>query len=100
MLFTVTRLSLFQLGKYRCVEANAGDREVSNVHCIGSPPSARRRRCGVIPCPPRWRAASWSSCPRCGPATRHRIVGCVQDHARGITKVLQNIFFRFLKNFH
>ncbi|CAB3256975.1 unnamed protein product [Arctia plantaginis] len=76
-----------QLGKYRCVEANAGDREVSNVHCIGSAPSARRRRCGAIPCPPRWRAASWSPCPRCGPATRHRIVGCVQDHARGITKI-------------
>ncbi|XP_075981264.1 ADAMTS-like protein 4 [Anticarsia gemmatalis] len=76
-----------QLGKYRCVEANAGDREVSAVHCSGSAPPARRRRCGGIPCPPRWRAAAWSSCPKCGPATRHRIVGCVQDHARGITKI-------------
>lgn len=76
-----------QLGKYRCVETNVGDKEVSAVHCNGSPPSTRRRRCGGVPCPPRWRAANWSACPRCGPAARHRIVGCVQDHARGITKI-------------
>ncbi|XP_012552013.1 thrombospondin type-1 domain-containing protein 4 isoform X2 [Bombyx mori] len=77
-----------QLGKYRCVEStSSGDREVSSVHCTGSPPIGRRRRCGNVPCPPRWRAASWSPCPRCGPATRTRIVGCVQDHSKGITKI-------------
>ncbi|XP_037295317.1 ADAMTS-like protein 4 [Manduca sexta] len=77
-----------QLGKYRCVEiTNGSDREVSSVHCAGSPPAGRRRRCGNTVCPPRWRAAAWSACPRCGPASRTRIVGCVQDHARGITKI-------------
>ncbi|XP_069361388.1 ADAMTS-like protein 4 isoform X1 [Maniola hyperantus] len=77
-----------QVGKYRCVEANSmGDREVSSVHCSGSPPAGKRRRCGQGPCAPRWRAAAWSPCPQCGPATRTRIVGCVQDHSRGITKV-------------
>ncbi|KAJ0174140.1 hypothetical protein K1T71_010286 [Dendrolimus kikuchii] len=78
-----------QLGKYRCVESNSNevDREVSSVHCTGSPPAGRRRRCGNTPCPPRWRAAAWSACPQCGPATRTRIVGCVQDHSRGITKI-------------
>ncbi|XP_045452791.1 ADAMTS-like protein 4 [Melitaea cinxia] len=77
-----------QVGKYRCVEASlSGDREVSSAHCTGSPPPGKRRRCGNIPCPPRWRAAAWSSCPQCGPATRTRIVGCVQDHSRGITKI-------------
>ncbi|CAK1584534.1 unnamed protein product [Parnassius mnemosyne] len=78
-----------QVGKYRCVEESPDgiDKEISPVHCTGSPPAGRRRRCGNIPCPPRWRAAAWSSCPECGPATRKRIVGCVQDHSRGITKV-------------
>ncbi|CAG9564025.1 unnamed protein product [Danaus chrysippus] len=76
-----------QLGKYRCVEVSSSDREVSPAHCLGSPPPGRRRRCGTIPCAPRWRAASWSPCPACGPATKNRIVGCVQDHSRGITKV-------------
>lgn len=78
-----------QLGKYRCVESSGSeaDREVSSVHCAGSPPPGRRRRCGNVPCPPRWRAAAWSSCPQCGPAIRTRIVGCVQDHSRGITKI-------------
>ncbi|KAJ8717888.1 hypothetical protein PYW07_005818 [Mythimna separata] len=76
-----------QLGKYRCVEASAINREVSSVHCFGSAPAPRRRRCAAVPCPPRWRAAAWSVCPRCGPATRTRIVGCVQDHSRGITKI-------------
>ncbi|CAK1551453.1 unnamed protein product [Leptosia nina] len=78
----------FQVGKYRCVESSSnGDREVSPVHCIGSAPPGRRRRCGSIPCPPRWRAATWSACPQCGPASRIRIVGCVQDHSKGITKI-------------
>ncbi|XP_063626551.1 thrombospondin type-1 domain-containing protein 4-like isoform X1 [Cydia splendana] len=79
-----------QIGKFRCVEVDkltGRDREVSSVHCAGSAPPARRRRCGVTPCPPRWRAAAWGPCPVCGPAHRTRIVGCVQDHARGITKV-------------
>ncbi|XP_052755771.1 thrombospondin type-1 domain-containing protein 4-like [Galleria mellonella] len=77
-----------QLGKYRCVEISAGtDREVSSVHCSGPTPAGRRRRCGNIPCEPKWRAAAWSTCPKCGPALRTRIVGCVQDHWRGITKV-------------
>ncbi|KAI5635123.1 ADAM-TS spacer 1 domain-containing protein [Phthorimaea operculella] len=77
-----------QVGKYRCVESNPiNDKEVSPVHCSGAAPATRRRRCGNIPCPPRWRSAAWSSCPKCGPATRTRIVGCVQDHSRGITKV-------------
>ncbi|XP_063385966.1 thrombospondin type-1 domain-containing protein 4-like [Cydia fagiglandana] len=78
----------FQVGKFRCVEASStGDREVAPVHCTGSSPASRRRRCGNVSCPPRWRAAAWSSCPACGPATRTRIVGCVQDHSRGITKI-------------
>ncbi|XP_050550580.1 thrombospondin type-1 domain-containing protein 4 [Spodoptera frugiperda] len=76
-----------QLGKFRCVEANGSNREVAALHCAGVAPPARRRRCANIPCPPRWRAAAWSNCPKCGPATRTRIVGCVQDHARGITKI-------------
>nr|XP_026492612.1 thrombospondin type-1 domain-containing protein 4-like [Vanessa tameamea]XP_026492619.1 thrombospondin type-1 domain-containing protein 4-like [Vanessa tameamea] len=77
-----------QVGKYRCIEASSsGDREVSHVHCAGSPPPGKRRRCGNLPCAPRWRAAAWSPCPQCGPATRTRIVGCVQDHSRGITKI-------------
>ncbi|XP_041984810.1 A disintegrin and metalloproteinase with thrombospondin motifs 7-like [Aricia agestis] len=77
-----------QIGKYRCVETSlSGDREVSSAHCYGSPPTSRRRRCGNIQCPPRWRTAAWSTCPQCGPATRTRIVGCVQDHMRGITKI-------------
>ncbi|XP_028169926.1 thrombospondin type-1 domain-containing protein 4-like [Ostrinia furnacalis] len=78
-----------QLGKYRCVEisTNGSDKEVSPVHCPGSSPVGRRRRCNNAPCPPRWRAAAWSACPYCGPASRTRIVGCVQDHFRGITKV-------------
>ncbi|XP_059060915.1 thrombospondin type-1 domain-containing protein 4-like [Achroia grisella] len=77
-----------QLGKYRCVETTSGtDREVSSVHCSGPTPAGRRRRCGNVPCEPRWRAAAWSTCPKCGPAVRTRIVGCVQDHWRGITKV-------------
>lgn len=78
-----------QLGKYRCVEStfNVGDREVSPVHCSGSPPANKRRRCGSNPCTPRWRAAPWSTCPECGPANRTRIVGCIQDHSRGIIKV-------------
>ncbi|XP_060805417.1 ADAMTS-like protein 4 [Amyelois transitella] len=77
-----------QLGKFRCVETTSGvDREISPIHCSGPAPAGRRRRCGTAPCPPRWRAAAWSTCPECGPAARTRIVGCVQDHARGITKV-------------
>ncbi|XP_050674394.1 ADAMTS-like protein 4 isoform X2 [Leptidea sinapis] len=77
-----------QIGKFKCVEIGGKvDREVSPAHCTGSPPSAKRRRCGAIPCPPRWRAAAWGPCPVCGPAHRTRIVGCVQDHARGITKI-------------
>ncbi|KOB68038.1 putative thrombospondin repeat protein 1, partial [Operophtera brumata] len=54
---------------------------------FGSPPAARMRRCGRDACPPRWRAAAWSTCPKCGPASRTRIVGCVEDFARGITKI-------------
>ncbi|XP_068620341.1 thrombospondin type-1 domain-containing protein 4-like [Battus philenor] len=79
----------FQVGKYRCVEESSdeADKEISSVHCPGSVPPAKRRRCGLVACPPRWRTASWSTCPQCGPATRTRIVGCVQDHSRGITKV-------------
>ncbi|XP_014365887.2 thrombospondin type-1 domain-containing protein 4 isoform X2 [Papilio machaon] len=76
-----------QIGKYKCVEVGDKDREVSPAHCSGSSPPARRRRCGTAPCPPRWRAAAWGPCPVCGPAHRTRIVGCVQDHARGITKI-------------
>ncbi|CAG9123819.1 unnamed protein product [Plutella xylostella] len=78
-----------QIGKFRCVESSANglDREVSPVHCSGSPPMSRRKRCGAGPCPPRWRAAPWTACPQCGPATRTRIVGCVQDHSKGITKI-------------
>ncbi|XP_045501751.1 thrombospondin type-1 domain-containing protein 4-like [Colias croceus] len=78
----------FQVGKYRCVEASSsGDREVSPAHCTGSVPASKRRRCGNLQCPPRWRATTWSSCPECGPAMRTRIVGCVQDHSKGITKI-------------
>lgn len=78
-----------QVGKFKCVEVTGNnDREVSPAHCEGTPPPSRRRRCGGAPCPPRWRAAAWGPCPVCGPAHRTRIVGCVQDHARGITKVL------------
>lgn len=78
-----------QIGKFKCTEiGEKGDREVSPVHCSGSPPATRRRRCGVTPCPPRWRAAAWGPCPVCGPAHRTRIVGCVQDHSNGITKVI------------
>lgn len=82
-------LTFDQVGKYRCVESDAksSNREISPVHCNGSPPAARRQRCGNVPCAPRWRAAAWSSCPQCGPALRTRIVGCVQDHSRGISKV-------------
>ncbi|XP_026742853.1 thrombospondin type-1 domain-containing protein 4-like [Trichoplusia ni] len=77
-----------QIGKFKCAEVTEkGDKEVSPFHCNGAPPSARRRRCGGSPCPPRWRAAAWGPCPVCGPAHRTRIVGCVQDHARGITKI-------------
>lgn len=78
-----------QLGKFRCVEVNnnSADKEVSTVHCSGSPPPNRRRRCGTAACPPKWRSAAWSSCPSCGPANRTRIVGCVQDHSHGIIKV-------------
>lgn len=80
-----------QIGKFKCVEIGGKigvkDREVSPIHCSGSPPQSRRRRCGGVPCQPRWRAAPWGPCPVCGPAQRTRIVGCVQDHARGITKV-------------
>ncbi|XP_026494042.2 thrombospondin type-1 domain-containing protein 4-like [Vanessa tameamea] len=77
-----------QIGKFKCVELDGKeDREVSPAHCTGTPPASRRRRCGVAPCPPRWRAAAWGPCPVCGPAHRTRIVGCVQDHARGITKI-------------
>lgn len=77
-----------QIGKFRCVEINGGDeRDVAPVHCTGASPPPRRRRCGLGPCPPRWRAAPWGDCPMCGPAKRSRIVGCVQDHAKGITKV-------------
>ncbi|CAH2042388.1 unnamed protein product, partial [Iphiclides podalirius] len=78
-----------QVGKYRCVEESADsvDREISPVHCTGSAPSGKRRRCGNNSCPPRWRTAAWSPCPQCGPATRKRIVGCVQDHSKGIVKV-------------
>ncbi|KAI5635119.1 ADAM-TS spacer 1 domain-containing protein [Phthorimaea operculella] len=78
-----------QVGKFKCVETmrDGEDKEVSPAHCEGSPPPSRRRRCGGAPCPPRWRAAAWGPCPVCGPAHRTRIVGCVQDHARGITKI-------------
>lgn len=77
-----------QIGKYRCVEqTSTGDREISPVHCTGAPPAAKRRRCGGAPCAPRWRAAAWTVCPACGRATRTRVVGCVQDHSRGITKI-------------
>lgn len=79
-----------QIAKFKCVEIGEKDtkiREVSPVHCSGPAPPSRRRRCGGAPCPPRWRAAVWGPCPVCGPAQRTRIVGCVQDHARGITKV-------------
>nr|XP_021182139.2 thrombospondin type-1 domain-containing protein 4 [Helicoverpa armigera] len=76
-----------QLGKYRCVEANPSKREVASTHCAGPTPPPSRRKCGTNACPPRWRAAAWTACPRCGPATRTRIVGCVQDHAKGITKI-------------
>ncbi|RVE48285.1 hypothetical protein evm_007036, partial [Chilo suppressalis] len=77
-----------QLGKYRCIEVTSdADKEVSPVHCRGPTPVSRRHKCNNTPCPPRWRAAAWSLCPQCGPATRTRIVGCVQDHYRGITKV-------------
>ncbi|XP_053614629.1 thrombospondin type-1 domain-containing protein 4-like [Plodia interpunctella] len=77
-----------QVGKFRCVElTDKGDKEVSSVHCTGAPPPSRRRRCGGAPCPPRWRAAAWGACPLCGPAQRTRLVGCVQDHARGIIKI-------------
>ncbi|KAL4715045.1 hypothetical protein ACJJTC_003196 [Scirpophaga incertulas] len=77
-----------QIGKFRCVEdTGKGDKEVPAAYCSGSPPSTRRRRCGSAPCPPRWRSAAWGPCPVCGPAQRTRIVGCVQDHARGITKI-------------
>lgn len=77
-----------QIGKFKCVEVTGKeDREVSSAYCTGAPPPTRRRRCGGAPCPPRWRAAAWGPCPVCGPAQRTRIVGCVQDHARGITKV-------------
>lgn len=80
-----------QIGKFRCVEESKGaDREVSAVHCKGSAPPSRRRRCGYVPCPPKWRAAAWSLCPTCGPANRTRIVGCVEEHARGIIKVSFN----------
>lgn len=87
-----------QIGKFKCVEVSGKeDREISPAHCTGSPPPSRRRRCGVTPCPPRWRAAAWSPCPVCGPAHRTRIVGCVQDHARGITKVrILHILFEVL----
>lgn len=77
-----------QVGKFKCVEVNGKeDKEVSPALCDGFPPLSRRRRCGGVPCPPRWRAAAWGPCPVCGPAHHTRIVGCVQDHARGITKV-------------
>ncbi|XP_045501742.1 thrombospondin type-1 domain-containing protein 4-like [Colias croceus] len=77
-----------QIGKFKCVElGQKEEREVSPAHCTGAPPASRRRRCGTSPCPPRWRAAAWGPCPVCGPAHRTRIVGCVQDHARGITKI-------------
>ncbi|KAL0820477.1 hypothetical protein ABMA28_006343 [Loxostege sticticalis] len=77
-----------QIGKFKCVEVTGKeDREVSSAYCTGAPPPTRRRRCGGAPCPPRWRAAAWGPCPVCGPAQRTRIVGCVQDHARGITKI-------------
>lgn len=81
-----------QIGKYKCAElGEKEDKEVSPVHCTGSALPSRRRRCGGAPCPPRWRAAAWGACPVCGPAHRTRIVGCVQDHARGITKVTSSI---------
>ncbi|XP_072942469.1 ADAMTS-like protein 4 isoform X2 [Epargyreus clarus] len=77
-----------QIGKFKCVEVgHKEDKEVSPAHCSGNPPPTRRRRCGTSPCPPRWRATAWGPCPVCGPAHRTRIVGCVQDHARGITKI-------------
>lgn len=77
-----------QIGKYKCTEIGGKeDKEVSPAHCSGSAPPTRRRRCGSAPCPARWRAAAWGPCPVCGPAHRTRIVGCVQDHARGITKI-------------
>lgn len=85
-----------QIGKFKCVEVSEkADKEVSSFHCNGNPPPARRRRCGGTPCPPRWRAAPWGPCPVCGPAHRTRIVGCVQDHARGITKVLNSHYLPF-----
>lgn len=95
----LTFCALFQIGKYRCVEISAAgsDKDVSPVHCSGSSPVGRRRRCNNVPCPPRWRAAAWSACPQCGPATRTRIVGCVQDHFRGITKVRVTATFSKLK---
>lgn len=80
-----------QIGKFKCVEIGVKDKEVSPVHCSGTSPPSRRRRCGGVPCPPRWRAAAWGPCPVCGPAQRTRIVGCVQDHARGITKVRTSV---------
>lgn len=77
-----------QIGKFKCVElTEKGDREVARVYCNGTPPPSRRHSCGNAPCPPRWRAAAWGACPVCGPAIRTRIVGCVQDHARGIIKI-------------
>lgn len=77
-----------QIGKFKCVEVGLKeDKEVSPVHCTGAAPPSRRRRCSGAPCPPRWRAAAWGPCPVCGPAHRTRIVGCVQDHARGIIKI-------------
>ncbi|GBP09805.1 ADAMTS-like protein 4 [Eumeta japonica] len=76
-----------QIGKFKCVEEGEKPKEVSAAHCAGAAPPSRRRRCGAAPCPPRWRAAPWGPCPVCGPAHRTRIVGCVQDHARGITKI-------------
>ncbi|CAG5049254.1 unnamed protein product [Parnassius apollo] len=77
-----------QIGKFKCIEVSeTEDREVSPAHCSGNPPPSQRRRCGTTPCPPRWRAAAWGPCPVCGPAHRTRIVGCVQDHSRGITKI-------------
>ncbi|XP_059060914.1 thrombospondin type-1 domain-containing protein 4-like [Achroia grisella] len=77
-----------QVGKFKCVElTEMGDKEVARAYCSGVPPSPRRHSCGTAPCPPRWRAAAWGACPVCGPAIRTRIVGCVQDHAKGIIKI-------------
>ncbi|KAL4714950.1 hypothetical protein ACJJTC_003101 [Scirpophaga incertulas] len=77
-----------QIGKYHCVELSNGlEKEVSPVHCPGSAPVVKRRRCHNLPCQPRWRSASWSACPYCGPAVKTRIVGCIQDHFRGIITV-------------